>query len=536
MSDILKESTSLKTNLDNYSKLNQDKLKNKKSKKEYIFELIMTILLIIIFISFLVYFLIIYHYPEPKKIDLYANEKKAKSEKQNNNNPQNSQKSKTSEKVNCEIGYFLPTDDNNKQCEKCSIENCSKCSGTKQINMCTLCKENYMPIYKKNNNKVIKDCVESCEIGENEKCLTCDKNKKNLCGNCNFGYKLEKGKCILYHSFKAIYNTYGKNESIILINKNYLNNIKKLIIDNGEIKPTYNYTFSKSGAHNVYMLLNANNLESGKMMFFNVSNLISINFTELFNTSNMVNMKGMFKNCNNLKFLNISVFKTIKVTDFSYMFDNCKSLTSIDLSTFNTKNAYDISYMFSNCISLLNISLKTFNTKNTIEMTGLFSGCSSLISIDITNLNTGKTKYMLYMFNGCSSLTSININSFETSNAKDMSYMFKDCSDLKSLDLNKFKTHDVTNIEGMFMGCGKLKSIDLKNFDVGKIKNVNKLFYGCIGLNNIDISCFKNNIGDGKFEIFDEKIGKNGEIIIGQKFYNQTRNNIPLGWKIIDSK
>ena len=41
-----------------------------------------------------------------------------------------------------------------------------------------------------------------CKIGENELCLTCEKEK---CGSCNPGYKLKDGKCIFIYSFKETY-------------------------------------------------------------------------------------------------------------------------------------------------------------------------------------------------------------------------------------------------------------------------------------------------------------------------------------------
>ena len=522
MSDNLRESASLKTNIDKYSEINPPQ------KKESIFELVITIIIIIIFISTLIYYIFICNNPEQTKIDLYANERK------NSGNAPQSQEEK-----NCPIGYFAPSEINDNQCIKCQTENCAKCSGTTKNNICTKCQEDFIPVYEEknnNNNKLIKACVKNSDISEIEKKSSNDKNDINVGVNCNIGFKLENGKCILNYSFKAIYKTHKNEETIILIHKNYINEIIELIIDNKNVTPSYNYTFSKGGEHEVLMLLNTNNLETNKMMFYNISNLISINFTNLFDTSNILNMKGMFKDCLNLNILNISVFNTNKVTDFSFMFDNCTSLTSIDLSSINPKNAYDISYMFSNCISLSKISLKSFNTINVIDMTGLFYGCSSLTSIDdINNLKTNKTKYMLYMFNGCSSLTSLEINSFEANNVKDMSYMLKDCLNLKNIELSNLATNNVTSLEGMFMGCSKLTKVDLKNWNVEKVKNINKLFYGCESLNNIDISCFKES-ADGKSKIFDEKIGKNGEIIIDKNFYNQTKNIIPSDWKIIHAK
>ena len=526
MADNTKEVISLKQNPTHnkkiYKKENQKDKNNKKVKKDSPQDIFITIIFIIF--TFYVIFYSLFKYNSSKKRIIYFNGKN----KKNNISFYNQKK----EDLKCDEGYYIPTDDlTKKKCQKCPIESCSECKGNKNENYCISCKESYFLFYDaKKGNKI---CVKMCEKGENEKCLTCNKNE---CGSCNKGYLLINGKCLVNYSFKAMYKTNNEKENINLINKKYLNDIIELVIDGEEITPTYNYTFTRSGLHNVTMLLNTPNMDSGKMMFYNISNLISVNFTDLFDTTNMLTMKGMFKDCINLELLNLTEFNTIKIKDFSYMFDNCISLSSIDLSNFKTEKAYDISYMFSNCISLSSISTKSFNTKNVIDMNGLFYGCSKLTSIDLSHLNTINTKYMLYMFNGCSSLISIDISSFKTNNVKDIGYIFKDCSSLININLNKLNTKNVINMEGIFMGCNKLTSIDLKNLDVRKAKNKNKMFYGCNNLKIIDISCFKYINFTDQVDLFDNNATKNGQIIINKNFYNLVKNNIPSGWEIIDVK
>ena len=53
----------------------------------------------------------------------------------------------------------------------------------------------------------------SCIIGEEEKCLTCNYDN-NKCSSCNIGYKLSNGECILNYSLKAIYNIKKENEDV----------------------------------------------------------------------------------------------------------------------------------------------------------------------------------------------------------------------------------------------------------------------------------------------------------------------------------
>ena len=73
--------------------------------------------------------------------------------------------------INCKDGYFLPNDDSKKNCEKCSLDNCKKCSGSIESNICIDCQQNFFPFIE---NKKIKACV--CNL-EDINCLECDKKK-----------------------------------------------------------------------------------------------------------------------------------------------------------------------------------------------------------------------------------------------------------------------------------------------------------------------------------------------------------------------
>ena len=66
----------------------------------------------------------------------------------------------------CNPGYYLPEDDLNKKvCEKCTVENCTKCDGNLISNNCTICKSPLIPIY--NNEHISILCDTPCEIGVN---------------------------------------------------------------------------------------------------------------------------------------------------------------------------------------------------------------------------------------------------------------------------------------------------------------------------------------------------------------------------------
>lgn len=128
--------------------------------------------------------------------------------------------------------------------------------------------------------------------------MKCDINK-NECIACNEGYKLLNGKCF-YYSFKAIYNTTSINESIYLINSDYVNNITNMIIDGNETKPGFKYIFPKPGYHKVFFFFNINkNSSTLNRMFYSINNLVEISFTSNFNTQNIISMSYMFYECQN---------------------------------------------------------------------------------------------------------------------------------------------------------------------------------------------------------------------------------------------
>ena len=64
----------------------------------------------------------------------------------------------------------------------------------------------------------------------------------------------------------------------------------------------------------------------------------------------------MFNQCHKLKEINgINNFNTIKVTDMKGMFQDCYELEYLDLSNFITSNVEDMRFMFSGCHKLKEI-------------------------------------------------------------------------------------------------------------------------------------------------------------------------------------
>ena len=90
----------------------------------------------------------------------------------------------------------------------------------------------------------------------------------------------------------------------------------------------------------------------------------------------------MFMDCNNLKTIDISSFKTTNVTTMQGMFLNDNSLEELDLSSFSTGKLKYTSQMFSECHTLkcIYVTAKFVVTKvGTNDSSSMFYRCNSLI-------------------------------------------------------------------------------------------------------------------------------------------------------------
>ena len=140
-------------------------------------------------------------------------------------------------------------------------------------------------------------------------------------------------ECIVHFSFKLIYNITENNTNIDLINKDYLNIIKEMSIDDINVNPTTNYTFPfPDDNYTVYILIDISKIVSLYKLFYNINRLKSIDFSESFNTRN--------------------------IRDMDYLFSGCSSLSAINFSNaFNTENIVSMSYNQSSILELLIFSI-----------------------------------------------------------------------------------------------------------------------------------------------------------------------------------
>ena len=256
----------------------------------------------------------------------------------------------------CDSGYYIPDNDITlEDCQKCSVKGCIKCHGTYESNICTDCGQ-LKSVYDNNHNKII-ECSNSCETGEEEKCLTCYEDKLG-CKSCNIGYKLVNGVCRPDHLIKALYNTDKEGDLITLFNS--ASGVNKLIIDGENVSIKNEYQFPKKGNHTLYIKFtkttsyysNNNYFFSGnenlisvvfsdfdeyisdisfEKMFYSCTSLISVDLSRISMNLNS-RLNGMFAGCTNLIYVNFNFKSLFVAISMDEMFMNCKLLTSLDLS------------------------------------------------------------------------------------------------------------------------------------------------------------------------------------------------------------
>ena len=144
-----------------------------------------------------------------------------------------------------------------------------------------------------------------------------------------------------YSSYSVKYEGYYKfsdpyYSSVRLFNNYY--KIKEMYINGELVKYPSNIASLNYGLNHVVVTLDITHNNTLNGMFYGIKELEKIKFLEGTNTSNIVNMDNLFKDCINLKNVNISLVNTKNVRYMNDIFSGCESLTSLDLSNFDSRN------------------------------------------------------------------------------------------------------------------------------------------------------------------------------------------------------
>ena len=234
--------------------------------------------------------------------------------------------------------------------------------------------------------------------------------------------------------------------------------------------------------------------KSTKKLFRDLKNIENIIGLNKLNTCNVTTMHDMFRNCSNLKSVDLSTFNTEKVTTMYAMFAYCTRIENINMSSFNTKEVTNMSAMFYNCGQLKQLDVNNFNTENVTTMASMFANCSNLEKLDISNWKTANVEDMSWMFAGedygnppntMNIKQIIGIENLDVSNVKTMDRMFRHCHELTSLDLHKWNVSNVEIMRQMFNSCTSLSKLNIENWNKCNVTNTQYMFNNCYKLNSI---------------------------------------------------
>ena len=115
-------------------------------------------------------------------------------------------------------------------------------------------------------------------------------------------------------------------------------------------------------------------VEDMNNMFRDAKSIESITFGSKFNTSKVTSMASMFSDTPKLKSLDLSNFDTSNVTDMNSMFNYTLSLSSLKFGpNFVTDKVEDMLMMFVGTCSLDSLDLSTFRTTKLTNVTKMFA-------------------------------------------------------------------------------------------------------------------------------------------------------------------
>ena len=442
----------------------------------------------------------------------------------------------------CKDGYFVPDDSINKLiCEKCSLNNCKRCEGNKNDNICTSCENNYIAKY--DPYRGIKYCNERCQTGENNKCKECDFTK-NECSSCNSGFyipsdddlKLECQSCALEHciichgtknlpicdlcdnNYKPIFENniikscqyqepitcdLGDGDKCLTCSKTEKNkcascNPKYILVDglcqldsfwilnDDEDEPDYDFVSFRAkyitDADKKIPLVDETRRDYVKQMkvdgvLQDLSNLDE-KAQYLFDNTKKEHIVEMWLDVDYNTLRNLFYINNYIKEVF---FTKVKNTQNIKLTTFRS--------MFYKCRNLAYIDISNIDTKDAYYIDYMFAHCNSLKTLDLSKNNFENVQMAMFAFSYCYSLTSINLNTPFT-NLEIFNYSFYDTHSLTSLDLSKMKPKKLKLCFHMLSECSSLAYVNLDNFKVDQVEDLHGFFHNNNKLTSVDLSQF----------------------------------------------
>lgn len=245
----------------------------------------------------------------------------------------------------------------------------------------------------------------------------------------------------------------AQNGNLHMVSGTFKNNI-----DGDSMNPSFFLEIDPSAVINIII---DNDIDMGSDAtggFRGLTNLVKITGIEHFNTSQTTSMAGLFQGDLILDNLDLSSFKTEKVTNMNAMFDY-SGIGDLNLSGMDTGKVIDMTNMFSDMPNIKKLNLSSFNTDKVTSMTDMFMNDSKLTAIDASGFSGSSLKAIKGMFSECSNIESIDLSGIDMTNlAADNSGMFEGDTKLKRIKVN----------ETTLLDNGNLPNVAANNLYTGK--------------------------------------------------------------------
>lgn len=141
---------------------------------------------------------------------------------------------------------------------------------------------------------------------------------------------------------------------------------------------------------------------------FSSCKAVSIDLRNLLFNESITDLSNLFRNCTNLKTLNLSPYMMpYTVQNVSYMFYNCSSITTLNLSVWSFDNVLNIQNCFYNCHSLVSLNISNWNMAyiDSEGISGAFSDCTALENLSISTMPDYNVNFKNLGFDTCTALT-----------------------------------------------------------------------------------------------------------------------------------
>lgn len=274
----------------------------------------------------------------------------------------------------------------------------------------------------------------------------------------------------------------------------YVEGTKLIISGNGSdaIMANEDSSYAFSGMTNLTSIncgiLNTENTINMEYMFgnFEPSKLTSIIFGYQFRTDKVQNMRGMFRFCSSLPFLNVINFNTSSCTTIEYMFDECSKLRRLDCSNFNTSNITTMRNLFQGCKVLTTIGdVSNWDVSHVIDMQYMFNKCHKLKTLDVSRWDTSACENMAFMLCEADGLTSIDFKNWDVSKVQSLDHFLAYSRNMIDFDISKWNvTSACKNLYAAFHSTNVI-SIDVTNWDVSNVITFGKCFNAMAQLTEI---------------------------------------------------